>query len=243
MSSAESGSQIQDQRIFISGQIGLMPSTLTLPSPQSLAMETALACQHADRVVKALQSNSGGGWNGHIQLVMYWMVNFSDLQHMKSSVQHLVRVIFRLSPCSAQLIFLQDPEALVLFLGVPSLPKDALIEKQVVVHTGRFKGTEDDEHEIRSEAPTKAEGMFAREHRVCRACLTVSPATIIGSTGTLTYTTSGFSNGTSTCAVVCVKGGLDESINLELEDALSDVIDRAVSVRLFYRPFKAIEST
>lgn len=54
---------------------------------------------------------------------------------------------------------LQDPDAPKLLLGVSSLPKDALIEKQVVVHTGRFVGTEDDENEVQSLAPSLATGM------------------------------------------------------------------------------------
>ena len=82
---------VQDQRIYISGQIGLIPSTLSLPSPRSLAKETALACQHVERVVRALQSNSGGGWEGHVQLALYWMVNFNDVVHARKAVASLVR--------------------------------------------------------------------------------------------------------------------------------------------------------
>lgn len=81
---------IQEQRVFVSGQIGLTPHTLTLPEPRSLAMETALACQHVERVVNALRSNSGGGWEGHVQLALYWMVRFGDLKHVNSAVNSLV---------------------------------------------------------------------------------------------------------------------------------------------------------
>lgn len=86
--------QIQNQRIFISGQIGLLPRNLELPSPQSLTQETAMACQHVSRVIEALKNNSGGGWEGHIQLALYWVQNWQDLPHVKTAVGVLVRFHF-----------------------------------------------------------------------------------------------------------------------------------------------------
>lgn len=191
---------IQDQRIFVSGQIGLVPSTLALPEPRSLSLEMALACQHVDRVVKALQSNSGGGWEGHVQLALYWMVNFADLPRVKGAVRDL------------------DAEALVLFLGVPALPKDALIEKQVIVHTGRFKGTEDDENEITSHRPTQ------------------QTATLSGDDYVVTYATSSFVNSSAACTTVLGRGNIDDNTAKTLENALSDVLASAMAVRVFYRP-------
>ncbi|GJE84099.1 diphthine--ammonia ligase [Phanerochaete sordida] len=191
---------IQDQRIFVSGQIGLLPSTLALPEPRSLATETALACQHAARVVQALQSNSGGGWDGHVQLALYWMVSFDDLPHVRDAVRDL------------------DAEALVLFLGVPALPKDALVEKQVVVHTGRFKGTEDDENEIISATPTR------------------SFHTLTEGESVITYATSSFAHSSAACTTILVKGAVSGNMNCALEDALSDVLDSAVTTKVFYRP-------
>ena len=76
--------------MFISGQIGLLPRSLELPSPPSLALETALACQHVRRITEALKNNSGGGWQGHTQLALYWLQNFADLRHVKPAVADLV---------------------------------------------------------------------------------------------------------------------------------------------------------
>lgn len=78
-------SQIEKQRIFISGQIGLIPSSLNLPSPQSLAQETALSCQHVERVVTALENNASGQWKGHAQLAIYWLQNVPDLHLVRSA--------------------------------------------------------------------------------------------------------------------------------------------------------------
>src|ERR1700722_8054025 len=71
------------ERIFISGQIGLIASSLTLPSPRSLALETALSFQHVDRVMRVLKSNSGGGWEGNLQAVLCWLTDFRNLTHVK----------------------------------------------------------------------------------------------------------------------------------------------------------------
>ena len=73
-----------DERVFISGQIGLIPSSLTLPSPQSLAFETALSFQHVHRVVEALKNNSGGGWTGHMQGILYWLAHREDIDPVRA---------------------------------------------------------------------------------------------------------------------------------------------------------------
>ncbi|KIP07008.1 hypothetical protein PHLGIDRAFT_106172 [Phlebiopsis gigantea 11061_1 CR5-6] len=196
---------VRDQRIFVSGQIGLIPSTLTLPSPRSLAKETALACQHVERVVKALQSNSGGGWEGHVQLTLYWMVNFGDVRHVKKAV---------------------DADGPRLFLGVPTLPKDALIEKQVVVHTGRFVGTEDDGNEVQSLKPSLSTG---------KLCV------VEGKAASLIYFRSSFASAVAACTVVCVKGPVGDEMEGELEKVLPELIEQALTIRMFYRPHESLE--
>lgn len=74
-----------DERVFISGQIGLIPSSLSLPSPQSLAFETALCFQHVERVVDALRTSSGGGWTGHCQSAIYWAANAEDIPRIRAA--------------------------------------------------------------------------------------------------------------------------------------------------------------
>jgi hypothetical protein len=80
-----------DERVFISGQIGLVPSSLSVPSPQSLAIEIPLASQHSDRIVKALSNNAsgGGGWDGHAQLILYWVTQERHISHAISAMQRL----------------------------------------------------------------------------------------------------------------------------------------------------------
>jgi diphthine-ammonia ligase len=61
-----------DERIFVSGQIGLIPAGLSLPSPRDPVTEIALAFQHTERVVDAVRKSSGQ-WKGHIHLAIYWL--------------------------------------------------------------------------------------------------------------------------------------------------------------------------
>lgn len=61
------------EHVFISGQIGLIPATLSLPSPQDPTTETALIFQHVERVADAVRKSSGQ-WEGHTQLAVYWLV-------------------------------------------------------------------------------------------------------------------------------------------------------------------------
>ena len=68
-----------EERITISGQIGLKPSNLTLPMPQSLATEFVLSSQHVARVTAALRR----GWEGLTQSTIYFS---DDTKHM-----HVIR--------------------------------------------------------------------------------------------------------------------------------------------------------
>jgi hypothetical protein len=85
-------------RIFISGQIGLVPSSLSIPSPQTLATEISLVSQHFDRVVKALSNRhdaTGGRLvrdsdsDGHAQMILYWVTEERHIPYSIMAAQHL----------------------------------------------------------------------------------------------------------------------------------------------------------
>ncbi|EPT03708.1 hypothetical protein FOMPIDRAFT_49117 [Fomitopsis schrenkii] len=120
------------ERIFISGQIGLIPSSLTLPSPLSLALETALSFQHVHRVTTALQNNSGGGWEAHQQGVLYWLGNTEDVTCVRKASE----------------TYTPDATTPLLYAVVAALPKGAQIEKQVLLHTGRVTLPDEDDELI-----------------------------------------------------------------------------------------------
>ncbi|KAI0375551.1 hypothetical protein BV20DRAFT_1058734 [Pilatotrama ljubarskyi] len=192
---------VADERVFISGQIGLIPSSLTLPSPQSLAFETALAFQHVHRVVDALKTNSGGGWAGHYQAIVYWLVSEDDVP--------LVR--------DASARYEGDSEAPALFAVVPELPKGALVEKQVVLHTGQCDLEDDGTMVRQAVAPVHDTGEYSTLH------------------GQVQWEVSSFRETPSKVALICVRGGERELLDqLRNVAALQAIHSEALSIRLFY---------
>ncbi|KAI0723210.1 hypothetical protein C8Q76DRAFT_614876 [Earliella scabrosa] len=190
-----------DDRVFISGQIGLIPSSLTLPAPQSLALEAALAFQHVHRVVDALKNNSGGGWTGHMQAIVYWLAHTGDVPPVRAaSAQHE-----------------EDSNTPMLFVVVPELPRGALVEKQVLLHTGQCD-VEDDDGTIvrRSVVPSFNEGKHESQE------------------GTLHWEVSAFNETPSKVALVCGKGDVSILSHLRNVPELQSLKSEALSIRLFY---------
>ncbi|KAG9219011.1 hypothetical protein CCMSSC00406_0001421 [Pleurotus cornucopiae] len=120
---------IAGDHIFVSGQIGLIPSSLSLPSPGCLAMEFALCCQHVKRVLNALREHAS--WTGHPLSAIYWLTNIHDIPAVKHGHELL---------CQNS----SESKVPSLFVVVKALPKGAQVEKQVLYHTGRFNTTDED---------------------------------------------------------------------------------------------------
>jgi hypothetical protein len=56
---------------------------MLLPN-QSIVLETAFSLQHLHRIIQALKSNTGGGWDpGIIQGVICWIAQRDDVQLVK----------------------------------------------------------------------------------------------------------------------------------------------------------------
>ncbi|KAF9268107.1 hypothetical protein L218DRAFT_984324 [Marasmius fiardii PR-910] len=115
---------VAGERIFISGQIGLIPSSVTLPEPRSSSIEMALATQHTDKIVNVLKNS----WEGYNQSAIYWLDDVANLSAVRKAS----------GICS------KDEVGLKLFVVVKALPKGALVEKQVMFHTGRAWVSEPD---------------------------------------------------------------------------------------------------
>lgn len=73
-------------RLTIAGQIGLIPPTLSLPSPQSFSEEAVLSLQHVRRIMAVLRSSltAGGGWEGWVEGVICWYTRSKDLPSARS---------------------------------------------------------------------------------------------------------------------------------------------------------------
>lgn len=62
--------------MFVSGQIGLIPGNMTIPSPPNIAREIVLALQHAERVSSATMD--GLAISAHSKIIesaILWMVD------------------------------------------------------------------------------------------------------------------------------------------------------------------------
>jgi len=113
----------------------------------------------------------------------------------------------------------QAPQSPTVFLQIKDLPKNALIEKQVYIHTGRVKGIDEwgDEF-IQNVLPSFQEGELKLEHE----CI-------------LRFEVSRFEDGTS-CSIIFLKSGFgSEPWNSQLLD-LSMQLGSVLSARYFYLP-------
>ncbi|KAG8713509.1 hypothetical protein FRC09_018646 [Ceratobasidium sp. 395] len=118
---------VQDQ-IYVSGQIGLIPARMTLPSPLSFATEAALAFQHADRILAALKDGS----TTILQGVVVWVARSEWLEGGRRAW----------NAYGQERGILDVP---VIVIAVKSLPKGAMIEVQVLAHTNRQLDQDEDE--------------------------------------------------------------------------------------------------
>jgi len=178
---------------------------MSIPAPQSLATEIPLASQHADRIVKALSSGAGGGWDGHAQLLLYWVAQERHISHAIAAAQRLDR-----------------DAAPTLFLAVKGLPKDALIEKQVLYHTGRGFSAADDEGDT---APVSCLPVYGTE-------------TFSEGDTEVRSDVSHLQHATASVAVICGRGSSNwANVSRRLEGVahLEGRLTRALSVRLFYK--------
>ncbi|KAF8076527.1 hypothetical protein FPV67DRAFT_1664788 [Lyophyllum atratum] len=205
------------ERIFISGQIGLIPSQLTLPSPRSLAVETALASQHVSRITNVLRSTSGLGWTGYTHMALYWFGDADDLPHVKPPHGASQKYKTLLVP--------------TLYIVVQALPKDALFEKQVMLHTGRCAVSDEDDDD--------GEIIMQDQRPVFQLNHAEFPDGAV-----LDWETSGFKHSDTACTIICVKKGDSPLLSHGIRDMKSKspfltFSEHSLSVRLFYIPSRA----
>ncbi|KAG8766524.1 hypothetical protein FRC12_006811 [Ceratobasidium sp. 428] len=126
---------VQDQ-IYVSGQIGLIPARMTLPSPPSFATEAALAFQHADRIIAALKDGS----TTILQGVVVWVAGSERLEGGRRA-------------WNAYSQERSIPDVPIIVVAVKNLPKGAMIEVQVLAHANRQLDQDGDEGGTETSAP------------------------------------------------------------------------------------------
>ncbi|KAK0242589.1 hypothetical protein EDD85DRAFT_811884 [Armillaria nabsnona] len=196
---------ISDERIFISGQIGLIPPSLSMPSPSSLALETVLSMQHVDRIVTALKENSN--WVGHCQATIFWL---ADARYLD-----LVAVAHELYEKHT------GSKGPTIYAVIKSIPKDALVEKQVLFHTGRCLVRDEYDDEMISENQTPK---------------FITGGVAFTADDSVYWEISRFKDSLSSCVVINVRGRANEAVAeaLKHESSLAFCWPRVFSIRLFY---------
>jgi len=87
-------SQVGD-RIFVSGQIGLIPASNSLPVPRSLVDELALSLRHIRSVTQVVKEAASISKNAVIQGTISWLRHSSDLipvQHGMTASEYVCNV-------------------------------------------------------------------------------------------------------------------------------------------------------
>lgn len=128
------------ERLFVAGQIGLAPATLTLPQPESLALEAALSSQHARRIVKAVQEGTGGGFSTSVESCICWLSGPSTSFDRKVEAARQSWKSWQSSSPSRI-----SEQVHVLFAQVSSLPKGAQIEWQMVWSAPNYQDNDNDD--------------------------------------------------------------------------------------------------
>lgn len=124
-------------RLHLAGQIPLIPASLTLPLAPALPKspyphQATLALQHVGRIVQALKSRNatGGGWEGWVEGAVGWWAKSGDGESGEG-VQ-VTRDAWRIWTRRNG-----GERAPIAFVQAKELPKGALVEYQVNLHTGR----------------------------------------------------------------------------------------------------------
>ncbi|WVQ75780.1 hypothetical protein IAR50_005413 [Cryptococcus sp. DSM 104548] len=125
-------------RLHLAGQIPLIPASLTLPPPPPAPSspyphQATLALQHVGKILNVMRSknSTGGGWEGWVESVVGWWASTSMSGGGGEGVG-VARDAWRI--WAARNGATQAP---ALFVQAKELPKGALVEYQVNLHTGR----------------------------------------------------------------------------------------------------------
>ncbi|CUA70082.1 hypothetical protein RSOLAG22IIIB_00428 [Rhizoctonia solani] len=144
---------------FVSGQIGLIPAQMSFPSPPSFATEASLAFQHAERILDALKDEA----TSVIQGVIVWVAGEDKLELGRNAWNAYTQASKRGHE--------QVPAVIV---AAKSLPKNAMIEVQVLAHSNTSQPTdpdadEDEDDNTGAELPqvsTSSETQLDYEHKI-----------------------------------------------------------------------------
>ncbi|KZO97985.1 hypothetical protein CALVIDRAFT_49840 [Calocera viscosa TUFC12733] len=195
---------LNDDLVFVSGQIALNPPTMTLIN-ESLAVEAALSFQHLDRVVEAFQSTTGS-WSGRALCAVCWTAGPEDLRD--------AGVLWR-----ANLDHKGIGSPPVIFAAVKELPRGAAFEAQLTLHTNRAVLRAQDDRDDDNDDPEEPKWVVSvGSHRV----------------GMLDVTWSNLEASDGVRSTAVFVRGAEGQVKTCFPREVLDIVRNSLSVRLFY---------
>lgn len=127
---------------------------------------------------------------------------------------HYRFVAIRFACILLRICFQKAPSSPTLLLVSKELPKGAVVEKQVLLHTGRCPVVDDGEMTLQKRVPLFEQGHYLKNRKHRKHLL------IAFSTGDLTFDDgsiihweiSKFNESTTSCAVIFLKGGTSNTV-------------------------------
>jgi diphthine-ammonia ligase len=118
--------------IFISGQIGLIPPSMAVPSPSDVGLEVALSFQHIYRIRTALSTSSLSTFDLCYMGFIIWVSATDHVATIATTVQNLfIEQQHRITDMWKEITETRPP---FLFVIPLALPKGASVEIQTVLH-------------------------------------------------------------------------------------------------------------
>ncbi|KAG9019530.1 hypothetical protein FRB90_000839 [Tulasnella sp. 427] len=191
--------------LFVSGQIGLIPAQMQLPSPTSLATESALAFQHLDRITTLARANAGRDWAPAAQSAIIWTAG----PHYFNGARAAWKTYNEES----------DYTIPVLFVACKTIPKAGCIEIQVLQHTG-LTSVEDQETEMPEDKRVEPKSSVVRGENWELSSVTTDKISV---------------------TLLTVQDGV--ASDSQLPQRFKAILDKSISVRLFYTPNTAASRT
>ncbi|KAI8597696.1 hypothetical protein EDD21DRAFT_289362, partial [Dissophora ornata] len=108
----------QSYHAFIAGQIGMVPRTLEIPAPSSLAKETAWSLRNLSQIATVRQSDLVN----RTALCIVYVTSPEDFVPVRAAWEHIAS---------------NKNPAPLLAICMPSLPKGGQVEWQVILHHGK----------------------------------------------------------------------------------------------------------
>lgn len=192
-----------DEHMFVSGQIGLIPASLSLPLLRDYMTETALAFQHTKRVIDAVRKSSGQ-WKGHTQLAIYWLVEGEQAAGIAAACELSTVVCASFNPANLFSFTYRKRTRQLYFSGYLLCPRAPRWRSKLSNTPGATRpGTKRD---LRSSSLGSSHSKQASDRSVTMGYTNSRLASTQVGVSSVYYEISSMESSGDACAILCVSG-------------------------------------